>query len=410
MELIRSISLVNTPALITIYLIVLITTAVAAWGFFRKSLRVRTTIALIIALIIGVIAWFIFAVWPKPFPDTIPIEIFIAGTAAAFVLASAFTQRGRRILLAILAVIAVGNAYLVANLQYQQFPTIGSFNPQPVTVSMSLDEFKASTQPPQLNGRDVGALVTVPIAPMRDAVAYVPPAYWTNSNLPVLVLMAGNPGEPGQWFTVGQASQTADDFQIQHNGESPVIISVDGTGTFNGNPACFDGPDYQVQTYLAETVPTAINQTFNVNRDQKTWTIGGLSYGGTCALQVITNSPQSYGMFLDFSGQAEPSIGTHQKTVDTFFGGDEQAFQAVNPANLMRQAVGTDKYAHLKGIFIAGDKDKESMNALTTMNQLAQAAGMDTSYKTVPGGHSYSVWRQALRQSFEEVAKFGGIK
>ncbi|WP_018295761.1 alpha/beta hydrolase [Corynebacterium lubricantis] len=410
MELIRSISLVNTPALIVIYAIALLTTLVAAWGFFRAPLRRRTTIALIIALILGAIAWFILAVWPKPFPETIPPEIYIAGTAAAFVLVSAFTQRGRRVLLAILAVIAMGNAYLVANLQYQQFPTVGSFDPTPVTVSMNLDEFNAATQPPQIDGREVGALVTVPLPPMRDAVAYVPPAYWHNSNLPVLVLMAGNPGEPGQWFTVGQGSQTADDFQSQHGGESPVIISVDATGTFSGNPACVDGPEYQVQTYLSQTVPAAINQTFNVNPDQSKWTIGGLSYGGTCALQVVTNHPQAYGMFLDFSGQAEPSIGSHKKTVDAFFGGDEQAFADVNPANLLRKAVGTNEYSHLKGIFIAGDRDTESMNALATMNQLAQAAGMTTTYSTVPGGHSYSVWRQALRQSFEEVAQFGGIQ
>ena len=37
-----------------------------------------------------------------------------------------------------------------ANLVYQEYPTIGSFKPVPVTVPMTLEEFRAATSAPYL--------------------------------------------------------------------------------------------------------------------------------------------------------------------------------------------------------------------------------------------------------------------
>lgn len=172
--------------------------------------------------------------------------------------------------MATLTVIALVNTAAVINVIYQPYPTLGSFNPVPTAVSMSYADFECQTTAPTMDDREVGALVQVPLAgttddstsgfDTRDAYAYIPPAYWDNPSLqlPVLVLMPGNPGQPDQWFSSGNADQTADNFQATHDGISPIVISVDGTGSFSGNPACVDSDAQIVMTYLSHDVPMLI--------------------------------------------------------------------------------------------------------------------------------------------------------
>lgn len=375
----------------------------------------RVIIALVLAVIAAGTCWFILEIGWKPFPDRIPWQIYFAGGWASFVLFSAFVQKGRRILLAFLSVLAAASAWGVFNLMFQEYPTIHSLDPHPVVQPMDYQTFTGLTAPPQIDGNEVGALVTVDLAATqfnhRPAVAYIPPAYFTKPErkLPVIVLMAGNPGKPEQWFESGGAAITLEDFQQEHGGLSPIVVSVDGTGSMTGNPICVDGPTEKVQTYLAQDVPEQLKEKFRVEPDQQKWSIGGLSYGGTCALQVVTNAPQSYGTFLNFSGQAEPTVGDHNKTVQQFFGGDEAAYQAVNPSTLLDDAAGTDKYAHLQGRFVAGQNDLHSKAELQVLNEKARKAGMKTEYFEVDGGHSYQVWRVALRETLEFAAGRGGL-
>ena len=54
--------------------------------------------------------------------------------------------------------------------------------------------------------------------------------------------------------------------------------------------------------------------------DSEGWAVGGVSYGGTCALQLATNHPDVYPTFLDISGSAEPTLGDRGCTVAAAFG------------------------------------------------------------------------------------------
>lgn len=416
----RSISLVDPPAAIVLVSAVTICALVAALGFFDPKKRPRTSWALIISLVLTAVVWLVLEKIWRPFPDPVPLRVYLASAASAFVVLSALVVRGWRIRLILPAVLSIAAAWGCANLVYQQYPTLASLHPAPQAVRMDYQEFQKLSLPPTIDGEAAGALVSIPATgevsgfKARDAVAYVPPAYWTKPELklPVLVLMAGNPGQPMQWFSNGQGEITADNYQAQHDGIAPVIISVDATGSLTANPLCIDGPEDQVQTYLSRDVPELIHQHFpRINPDQRSWTIGGLSYGGTCALQVITNSPRAYGNFLNFSGQAEPTIGSHKETLDRFFGGSEQAFEAINPATILSRAA-ADKDQRFRGIagrFVAGERDQSSGEALAKLNDLTQQVGMRTEFTTVPGAHSYEVWRVALRENLDWVVRRGGI-
>lgn len=414
LDWIGEISLTEAPAPQLIYAILGLPVLVALAGL--RAARWRVLSALVLATALAALAWQTLEVWWKPFPDRIPSPIYVAGGLALFVLLSAFLQQGRRRLLGVLSIFAIAGAWGVFNLNFQEYPTVRSLNPRPVVQPMSYEEFSNLTSPPLIDGQPVGALVTVDLEATqfthRDAIAYVPPAYFTRPELrlPVVVLLAGNPGSPSQWFEAGGADTTMEDFQASHKGISPIVVSVDGTGSMTANPICVDGPTEKVQTYLAVDVPAQMKEKFRVEPNQQKWTIGGLSYGGTCSLQIVTNAPQSYGTFLNFSGQIEPTVGDHDKTVQQFFAGDEEAFQDINPATLLDRAQGTSRYTHIQGRFISGENDTHAKAELKELNEKAKNAGMQTIYDEVPGGHSYQVWRVALRETIDFAAERGGIK
>ncbi|APT85447.1 alpha/beta hydrolase [Corynebacterium aquilae] len=384
---------------------------VALHAVLHPQLRRATVKAAVGAVVTTVLVWLVLEVVWKPFPDHVPLEIYVAGGVAAFVVAAAIAQRGRRIPVGLAAVVAIVCGLAVANFSYQQYPTLESLDPAPKAVEVSYAQLPDSV--PMIDGRPVGALVTLDLPGeksgfhARPAKAYVPPAYFAPENrgkdFPLLVLMAGNPGRPVQWFGSGGAENTLDEYQLDHGGFAPIVVSVDATGSFLGNPICVDGPKDKVQTYLAVDVPAELERKFRVSDRRKA--IGGLSYGGTCALQVVTNHPQVYDTFLDFSGQWEPSIGTHEQTVQAFFGGDEAAFRAVNPVDLLEAAQGKDTYRGIAGRFVAGESDPEAVEALKKINVLALGAGMDTTFVTVPGGHSYQTWREAFHMYLDFVVE-----
>lgn len=437
MNALRSVSLVDDAARLIFIAALVLAALYALYGIRgrrtagngprargRRTARIRTAIALAAGVIAPVAAWLVLEVIWKPFPDHVPAAIYAAGGVVVFVALALLLQPAgwvRRIGLAVATAVAVASASGIANLTYQQYPTLGSLDPEPLAVNMTWDQFQTARRVPVIDGVESGALVTVPMDgtdsgfDARDAVAWVPPAYWTRPDvkLPVLVLLVGSPGDPGDWFSSGQATLTADEFQVDHGGVAPIIISVDPTGSYTGNPGCVDGPDVKMDTYLGSDVPELIRDRFRVNPDQRTWTIGGLSYGGTCALQIVTNHPDAYGSFLDFSGEAEPTLGSHDKTVQVLFGGDEDAFERVNAANLLEGAAnGTNPadYSHIEGRFIAGEKDVASVDALRHLDELARGAHMSTTFEVLPGGHSYQVWRAALQRTLPWVAERGGIR
>lgn len=414
-----AIELADIRARNVIFTVLGLSVLVATIGLVQKKHFRRTFLAGIAALILTAICFVILELTWKPFPDRVPLYIYGGGALAFYVLFSAFVQRGRRIFVGFFSILALISAWGVFNLEFQEYPTVRSLNPDPVARDMSFDDFQravADRHPPMIDNEPVGAIVTVPFDATqfthRDAVAYVPPAYFTDPDLrlPVVVLMAGNPGAPQQWFDAGAADSTLDDFQRAHDGKSPIVISVDGTGGFTANPICVDGPKDKVQTFLAKDLPPQIKEKFRVVEDQQKWSIGGLSYGGTCSLQVVTNHPDAYGTFLNYSGQKEPTVGDHGKTVAEFFGGDEAAFQAVNPLTLLNQAKGTNKYAHLHGVFVVGENDVHFRPEMEEMQRATSAAGIKAELKVIAGGHSYQVWRVAFRETIDFAAARGGIE
>lgn len=368
--------------------------------------------------------WFTNHVW-KPFADALPPSVVWALAAALVALGLAITHPGkwkRRTVASIGVVLVVLAGAVQVNVEFGEYPTLGALlgEPLPGEVDSSsiigqsgsviasttgdapvADDWKEPSGLPT-----AGVLTSVQIPgtiskfPAGTAWVYLPPAYQANPRplLPVLILLAGQPGDARNWFDGGQAAQTMDAYAAAHQGLAPVVISPDWVGNTNGNPMCVDstvgGNDY---TYLTQDLPNWIKANLEVDTRPTRWAVGGLSAGATCSLQLATNDPAQFPTFLVFSGQTEPTLSNRADTVTALFNGDESAFTKINPLDIMK----AQQFPDSAGVFVVGDSDAEYGPQTKQVYEAAKAAGMDVQFRTEPGGHEFAVWSAALSSSMD---------
>lgn len=240
----------------------------------------------------------------------------------------------------------------------------------------------------------------------RPGKVYYPPAYFADNPepLPVLILIAGQPGEPGDWFLGDRVQNIMDEFAAAHRGIAPVVVVPDALGASLSNPGCFDSPMGNVNSYLAKDVPEGIANQLLVDPDRSHWVIGGFSYGGTCSLVMATNHPDLYRNFIDISGFEDAVLndGQLQETIDKVAGGDATKFKSMNPKDLMT----SKRFDGSGGWFIAGSEDGGITTGMQRLNTIAQAAGMDTQFWASPGtGHDWTTAVNGLTQALPWAAK-----
>jgi S-formylglutathione hydrolase FrmB len=218
--------------------------------------------------------------------------------------------------------------------------------------------------------------------------------------LPVLVLLAGQPGNTDSWLISGQLAQMLDRYAAAHHGLAPIVVMADQLGSNYADPLCLDSPQGNVETYLRQDVPAWIRRHLQTATDRDTWAVGGLSSGGTCAMQMAVRAPETYGRFLDISGEYQPLDGSMKETVKKYFGGDSDAYAAVNPVEIMK----TRRFEGTAGRLVVGTGDDDSYAQLKQVLAATQAASMDMTWLELPGGHNWQVWAPGLEQSLDWLA------
>jgi S-formylglutathione hydrolase FrmB len=403
----------------------------AAYLVARRGVRWWTR-AVPIGLLVGVsvagLAALVVAVF-RPFPDLLPVRmLFWIGVAAAgCALAWANMRAGRRrqvlAMLALLAVLATSG--VKANAFYGYRPTLAVALGVPAANQIDLSSLPRTEQlvvapagmpiaatwhrPPDMPVTGKIAEVDIPGRTSgftaRSAWIYLPPAYLSSSRpkLPVLVLIPGQPGGPGDWLLAGRLAEVADRFASAHDGLAPVVVMPDATGSSMGNPMCLDSRLGRTETYLVTDVPEWAAANLQVDPERRA--IGGFSFGGTCALQLAVRRPDVYPTFLDVSGQAEPTLGDHVQTVRAAFGGDEDAFRRVNPLDELRGA----QFPRSAGLFAVGRDDLDFRPQAREMVGVARAAGMAVSLDELSGGHSWSMASEALGQAMPWISARIGL-
>lgn len=363
------------------------------------------------------------------FPDNLPAEIVLWSWLALSGIGLAIA-RIRRLrwwgwIAAVLAavVVFVGAATQI-NRFYGQYPTLGTALGVTRTKTVDLNSVdKQATgtftappggfladvwQPPSdLPAKGTVSKVTIPGTisgfNARQGYVYLPPAYQVTTRrpkLPVLVLVAGQPGQPEAWLVSGQLVDKLDAFAAAHRGLAPVVVIPDDLGSTFANPLCVDSKLGNVQTYLTKDVPNWISKELDVAAERESWVFGGFSNGGTCALQMGVNAPDVYGRFIDISGQREPTLGDKRKTLDAAFGGDPAAYAKVNPLDVMQR----EAFSSTAAMIVGGSGDSSYLPQAREVYAAAKAAGMDVTFLQLNGGHDWRVWGGGLEQSLPWLA------
>jgi S-formylglutathione hydrolase FrmB len=243
----------------------------------------------------------------------------------------------------------------------------------------------------------------------RDAYVYLPPAYQSSRRpaLPVLVLFSGQPGSPADWLTGGALQSRLDRFAARHAGVAPVTVVVDPNGSASTNTLCMDSRIARADTFLARDVPDWIHQTFVVDPDPRKWAAGGFSFGGTCAMQMVTRHPDVYGAALAFSSEKEPALAKERdKTIRGAFGADAAAFDRLTPLSVMAQ----DRFNGHGVYFAAGERDPEFTGYMDVLSEAARKAGFAVeSHRTAHLGHSWETASNALPGGLDFLGRRWGI-
>lgn len=290
-------------------------------------------------------------------------------------------------------------ATVLTNLTVTRYPT----------VAVALGHRPAVTEG---TGRlvDVDVPGTVSHFAARPATVYVPASYDAGaSDLPVLVLLTGQPGHVVDWIEGGRLAQTMDAFAARHGGAAPIVVVADGLGDTEANPMCMDSDLGNAATYLSVDVPHWIRSNFRVSSDPRAWAVGGYSYGGTCALQLAVTAPSVYPTFLDISGEDEQRRGTRSESVAAAYGTDtlanEARFERTTPLNILSRTSFPDS----AGAFVVGTDDEEFRPQTERTYRAAESAGLDVHYSELPGGHSMQVWAPALEQEMNWLGERVGL-
>lgn len=376
------------------------------WRWIGAALLVGAVVALTVnPLLVDLLALF-----PEPIPG--PVVNWLAAGAAVVVLvigALRHTTVARKLL-------ALGSGALVlltvgsqVNVAFAEYPTLGDLLYGGVDVSAFAPGASGGSGPETVPvaerwpGGATTAHGAVEAAQIpgtasglvaREAYVYLPPAYQVPDppRLPVMVVVAGQPGGPQDWISSGELPQILDRFAAAHNGLAPVTVVVDPNGSEFGNTMCMDSSIAKADTYLSVDVRDWITTQLRVDTNPAHWTFAGWSFGGTCALQMGTRHPDIWRNVIAIQAEREPALGPdRQQTVETAFGGSPDAaaeFDALTPLTLMQTRTYPDTWAY----FASGGADQTFTGYMQELVRAAEAARMHVRSGLVPGqGHSWAV-------------------
>lgn len=220
------------------------------------------------------------------------VYIFAALALAALALIAPRLIRSKhwytRLLTPIAAVLVVLAAGLQINQVFGYYPTVGSLwgdngvHVQGLLPSDTVDKSKLTPTTPTVReqswhppagmpsaGKFVSVRIPATVSKVHSGVSYVyiPPAYRVQNpaNVPVLVLIHGNPGGALDWQRGGRITQQMNTYAAEHHGIAPLVVMPDVTSGNSGTwSLCMDSKRAKGATFLGVDVPNYVKKTFGL--------------------------------------------------------------------------------------------------------------------------------------------------
>lgn len=232
------------------------------------------------------------------------------------------------------------------------------------------------------------------------ALVYLPAAYFRDPTMrfPVVYLIHGTPGSPEDWFRAAHAASVG--HALERAGTPAVLVAPVMSKGWTDDSECVDGRTEQVESHLLDVVLPTVEQHFRVRTDRGGRILAGNSAGGYCALNLGLRNRGLFGTIDDLSGYTKP----------TFDAGMAKLFGTT----LTPTALAADVRNNTPAVYAptlpagpatriwldSGRSDKEVLREETAMAaELHARTDTPTVLVTQTGGHTYAVWRAALRTS-----------
>lgn len=231
----------------------------------------------------------------------------------------------------------------------------------------------------------------------RPAELYLPPAALVEDppRLPLVIMMMGQPGSPDATFI----AEVLDGFAAEHDGLAPIALVIDQLGDPTEDPLCLDTDLGMVETYVMQDVLPWARLHLNVLQGAAFTTVAGYSNGGGCAAYFGAKHPEAFGNTLAVAPLEYPGVENRGETLVDVFGGDQAAYDAVHPANIM---AAQGPYADSTAVFAVGELDRAHLAGTERLADAATAAGMTTTFIVVPGAdHGASALTGGLEEGFD---------
>ena len=123
----------------------------------------------------------------------------------------------------------------------------------------------------------------------RNGLVYLPPQYFearfAHTRFPVVELLHGSPGNPGNWEVQLHTAALMDKLMAK-NLLGPMVLVMPAFNVGNRFQECVDAPGALDDTYISQDVPKDIRARFRVSALPAEWGIAGFSSGGYCAANL----------------------------------------------------------------------------------------------------------------------------
>jgi len=217
----------------------------------------------------------------------------------------------------------------------------------------------------------------------RRAFVYTPPNYErSNAKLPVLYLLHGADGDETAWVQFGRANLILDNL-IAEKKAAPMIVVMPFAYAYPwqaGAAGDKQRADFE-KDLLTDLIPF-VQSNYRVAGDRDHRALAGLSMGGGLTLAIGPRHLDTFSRIAVFSAGAGQNP---EKTL---------ADVAANAAN-----VNTQLRLFWMGI---GTEDAGFAGAKRTSDYL-DSVGIKHAFKTIPGAHTWIVWRKFLYEVAPQV-------
>lgn len=223
------------------------------------------------------------------------------------------------------------------------------------------------------------------------ATIVLPDSYATEkSRYSTIYLLHGWSGNDKDWTENTDVATLSDRYQV-------IIVMPDGDYDkwYINSPVL---PKSNFENYISHDIPVFVDNNFRTIASKNGRAITGLSMGGFGALNVVLNSPQTFGAVGSMSGGVDPRDYYKNWGLEKVFGDKSVYVKFWDDKAIINNA---HQFINLNiPVLIDCGVDDFFIEPNRRLHERLLELNINHSYIENPGGHSWSYWSNAIEYHF----------